>query len=395
MRLALLCDFGEERWLAMDRLAEALPDALRRSGGSDLEIETVRPPFHRRLTRILGVESAPFAFTVDRVLNRYRGYPRHVRRRVAGSADVYHVLDHSYAHVALELPGPRTVVTLHDLDAFRCILDASHRRSAPHRWIARRTLSGLRRAARVVCVSEAVRREALAHRLVPAERMTVAPLGVDDPFRPMPDLLADGEASRLLERQPGESEELLHVGSTVPRKRIDVLLRVFAAVRRRRSSVRLVRVGGSFTSEQRTLARELGVEGAVDVLPFLDRDTLAAVYRRAAVALQPSEREGFGLPVVEALACGTPVVATDLPVLREVGGAAAQYRPLGAVGAWRDAVLDLLMERTNEPAHWNGRRERAARHGGRYRWEEHARTLVALYGEVVERAEGGTGTVPA
>ena len=62
---------------------------------------------------------------------------------------------------------------------------------------------------------------------------------------------------------------------------------------------------------------------AIVVLPFVDRATLAAVYRRAALALLPSEREGFGLPLVEALACGTPVVASDIPVLREVGGDAA------------------------------------------------------------------------
>ncbi len=73
-----------------------------------------------------------------------------------------------------------------------------------------------------------------------------------------------------------------------------------------------------------------------------DRATLAAVYRRAALAFQPSDAEGFGLPVAEALACGTPVLASDIPVLREVGGAAASYAPVGDADAWSEAALALL-----------------------------------------------------
>ena len=90
----------------------------------------------------------------------------------------------------------------------------------------------------------------------------------------------------------------------------------------------------------------LGLEPHIIVLPFLERRVLAAVYRRAAVVLQPSDREGFGLPVAEAMACGTPVVASDLPPLREVGGAMASYCPVGDVEAWTSTVSELLDERS-------------------------------------------------
>ena len=66
-------------------------------------------------------------------------------------------------------------------------------------------------------------------------------------------------------------------------------------------------------------------------MPLLDRDELADLYRRAALVLLPSDREGFGLPVVEAMACGTPVVASDIPALREIGGDAAAYCAPGDV----------------------------------------------------------------
>ena len=120
--------------------------------------------------------------------------------------------------------------------------------------------------------------------------------------------VAAGSARPLRDAPP----DLLHVGSTIPRKRIDVLLEVVAAVRRAEPGARLLKAGGSLTAEQERLARSLGLADAVVTLPFLTRRTLAALYRRAAVVLQPSEAEGFGLPVAEALACGVPIVASDL-----------------------------------------------------------------------------------
>ncbi len=130
---------------------------------------------------------------------------------------------------------------------------------------------------------------------------------------------ADIDAARLLGPRGG-FVDLLHVGSTIARKRIDVLLRVFDSLRSAHRQLRLMRVGGPFTAAQQALVRELGLGDAVVVLPALDRSTLASVYRRSALLLMPSEREGFGLPVLEALACGTPVVASDVAALREVGG---------------------------------------------------------------------------
>jgi glycosyltransferase involved in cell wall biosynthesis len=115
------------------------------------------------------------------------------------------------------------------------------------------------------------------------------------------------------------------------------------------------------------------------VLPFVDRGTLGAVYRRATLALLPSEREGFGLPLVEALGCGTPVVASDIPVLREVGGTAADYCPVGDVPCWRDTVLRLVEERAQHPDRWAVRRTRALERAADFSWSAYARQVVELY----------------
>jgi glycosyltransferase involved in cell wall biosynthesis len=177
----------------------------------------------------------------------------------------------------------------------------------------------------------------------------------------------------------GRFTELLHVGSTIDRKRIDVLLEVFARIRRSIPGARLVRVGGHFSAEQRRLCRELDLEDAVVVLPFLDRSTLAAVYRRAAVLLMPSDREGFGLPVLEALACGTAVVASDIPPLREVGGRAVLYCALGDVDAWVATIGSLLTEQRSHPERWRQRREAGIARAASFSWSRYTSEMVALY----------------
>ena len=118
----------------------------------------------------------------------------------------------------------------------------------------------------------------------------------------------------------------------------------------------------------------------------VDEAMLAALYRRAAVVLQPSAREGFGLPVIEALASGTPVVASDLSVLREVGGAAVEFCKVGDVEGWRQRVAVLLRERQESPLAWNARRERGREHARRFTWERFAADVAQVYRDVARES---------
>ena len=373
-RVGIVCDFAEEGWPSMDLAAELLALALQRHTDGRFQPVILRPGLPRLLRR-LG-PSAKLAQNGDRYVGRYVAYPRWLKR-LRDSYDVYHVVDHSYAHLVHVLPAERTVVTCHDLDAFRSLLRPGEEPRPP--WFRRtmkRVLTGLRGAAHVCCDADAVRAELVSRQIVRAPSASTVPLPVHPDFSPRSDREADADAEKLLGSRV--SVELLHVGSTVERKRIDQLLRIFAAVLGMHPSARLVRAGGPLTPEQRDLAAELGVAGAITELPFLSRRVLAAVYRRASVVLVPSEREGFGLPLVEAMACGTPVVASDLPVFREVGGEAVVYRSAEDVEGWAQTIDTILWDQ-RDARERAGRRDAALDRAAAFSLEEYAHAVTAIY----------------
>jgi glycosyltransferase involved in cell wall biosynthesis len=392
LKVGVVADLIEEGWPSMDLVAEMLVEHLGPASEGRVDPVLVRPSMRRRFSRAGAV--AGRGFTVDRLLNRFWDYPRRLRR-LAPRYDVFHLVDHSYAQLVHELPAGRTVVTCHDLDTFRCLLEPGEEpRSAAFRAMVRRTLDGLRCAARIACPSAATRERLITAGLAAPDRVVVAPNGVHPLHRPDPDPEADAAVAELLSRDPAAAAptvDLLHVGSTIERKRIDVLLGVLAALRGAATGpaaletpVRLIRVGAPLTAAQRELAGRLGVAGAVVEAGRVDRRRLAALYRRAALVLLPSEREGFGLPLVEAMACGTPVVASDLPVLREVGGEAAVYRPVGDVEGWAAAIAALVAERRERPREWAARRAAAIARAGRFGWREHARIMAGLYDQLLQ-----------
>ena len=374
MKVGVCPDFLEERWPSMDRVAGQLLAMFEAHAGS-IQAEVLRPAYRRRAAAWSGGD---LARNVDRAWNRFVSYPRYLSR-MAGHHDVYHVVDHSYAHLVRHLPPGRAVVTCHDLDAFRSIFERQERRSAPFRAATSYILGGLRQAAAVACDTAVIGDELVRRRVVAAERMFVVPLGVGEVFSAAADPAADERLAALLPIAR-DAPVVLHVGSSVPRKRLDLLARLFARVDGLPVSPHLVRVGEPFTSEQASLVRELGLERRVTVLSAIDDRLLAAAYRRAAVVVLPSDREGFGLPLLESLRSGTPVVAADLPVLREVGGSVTDYCAAGDVEAWTCAVRAVL----KQPSDAAARLARVA-WADAFTWRRYAEQMLQVYATVAER----------
>ena len=372
LRVALVCDLAEEHWPSMDLVAEMLALHLPLVA-PDVRVQVLRAPMARRATRLPFAGGTRAAYSFDRYSSRYLQYPRWLSGRRSG-ADVFHVVDHSYAHLVKVLPAERTVVTCHDIDAFRCLTEPGG--GGLYGLVARRVLEGLRRAAVVTCDTRATRDELVAHRLAEPDRLQVVPNGVHPAFTSGIDPFARDEAARLL-GPPGL--ELLHVGSAIPRKRIDLLLRTFEQVRQAYPGMRLVRAGGALTAEQRVLARSLKVDDAIAELPFLAPDVLAAVYERAALTLLPSDLEGFGLPVLESLACGTPVLASRIAALMEVGSGVVAYADPGNAASWSSEIAKLLDERQREPGRWGQRVAEGQRHARSFCWSTYAAAMAELY----------------
>jgi glycosyltransferase involved in cell wall biosynthesis len=379
IRVGVVCDFREEGWHSMDLIGDMLLEMLPVVAPDTIVATRLQPAMRRRFGLLPG--SGKRARLADRITGRFYDYPRWLKPRVK-DFDVFHVVDQSYAHLVHALPAPRTVVTCNDVDAILPMLPGRMKQFDASRALARRILSGLGRAERVVCISQATEQRLLAFgRLIP-QRVTVAYLGVHPACSPM----ADPEWDAAVERRLGPTRpaeiDLLHVGSTIPRKRIEVLLQIFRGVLDRRPEVRLLRVGDPFTAEQDALAKQLGVADAIVHMPFLERPELAAVYRRAALVLMPSDREGFGLPVVEALACGTPVVASAIESLIEVGGDAVTHCGPADTACWVSSTLDLLAEREDQPLAWEKRRRRGLVTAERFSWREYAVEMARIYQSV-------------
>jgi glycosyltransferase involved in cell wall biosynthesis len=386
LRVAMVSDFLEEQWPSMDLVADMLTECFQTQPTLGIDATQMRPPMRWRLTRTPLLGSKQTARNCDRVLNRFVDYPRWLRNR-SKAFDIFHLVDHSYAQLVHALPPERTVVTCHDLDTFRCLLDAGQEvRPRWFRAMSRRILDGFRRAAHVIAVSQATCDELLHYGLLPRERISVASNGVHPSCSSLPDPANDAIAARLVADGSSDRIWLLSVGSTLPRKRLDVLLRVFAALNREVPEVRLVRVGG-FTPPQMELIRELKIECSVLTLPFLQRPVLAAVYRRAALLLHTAESEGFGLPLVEAMACGCPVAASDIAALREVGGSAASYCPVADIAVWHQTLMSLLDERLQHPGTWELRRQQGITWARHFSWAENARQTASIYRKVMENAK--------
>ncbi|MGH3607909.1 MAG: glycosyltransferase family 4 protein [Pseudonocardiaceae bacterium] len=275
---------------------------------------------------------------VDSYLQRSILHPRALR---TARADLFHIIDHSYARTANVLPADRTVVTCHDLILLAIAPEdlPPRQRRVVARW--RRTVRTMARVAAVACDSEATKRDVLRFTDVRPERVRVIPAGVDAGFRPIPEDQRHDARRRL-----GVDARfvLLHVSSGGFYKNVPGTLRTVANLRGSGTDVCLVRVGMPLNAEMRRLAERLGVAAHVRELGRPDDIALNAIYGAVDALLFPSLHEGFGLPVLEAMACGTPVVASNISALQELLGGAGVTAPPHDVQALATAVEQVLSD---------------------------------------------------
>ncbi|RIK37475.1 MAG: glycosyltransferase family 1 protein [Chloroflexi bacterium] len=291
-------------------------------------------------------------------------------------------LYHATEHLLPRLRRP-AVLTVHDLIFEH--YPAHHTRR--NRLFLRVALPRFVAAAdAIIAVSEQTKRDLVEHYRTPAEKIQVIYQGIDPMFAP-PD---PAEIARVRQHyRSGAAHEpyrpyLLMVGTLEPRKNHALALRALARLKALGYPHRLLVVGGEgwLFAPVRQLVDELDLTGDVTFAGYVPNADLPALYAGAACVLQPSLYEGFGFPVLEAMACGAPVVCSNASSLPEVAGDAALLASPTDVDAWVAAIVQIIAT----PGVRESLSERGLRQARKFCWERCAATTAALYREVVQRA---------
>lgn len=282
--------------------------------------------------------------------------------------------------VPVVMPRPY-VVTVHDLST---LLYAEEKHGARYNYKLWRARHGLELAAKVIAVSEATQTDLEELLRVPAGRIEQIYNAIDEEFRKPP--APEHESQRALERYGITYPYILYAGNIRPQKNIPRLIEAFAVLRDELSShpvyreLRLVIIGDEISKHAavRRAVIQTRTQASVRFLGFVPFETLRAFYQGAQVFAFPSLYEGFGLPPLEAMACGTPVVTSSVSSLPEaVGDAAVMVSPENVFSIARgikEALLDLELRR--------GLREKGYRQVEKFRWQRTAEETMAVYRSV-------------
>jgi len=274
------------------------------------------------------------------------------------------------------------VVTVHDLIP---MLLADYRRSAAVRAYTALVAAATRRAAHVVADSEATKRDLVAHLHLPADRITVIPLGVDRRYCAG---RTPGVGDAVRERYALPDRFLLYLGGFDPRKNVPLLLRSYQRVIQEQPETPLLVIAGRLPTPSsggrhtlRLLAEQMGLEERIRFIGWVREEDKPALYRACDLFVFPSQYEGFGLPVLEAMACGAAVIATRTSSLPELVAEAGVLVPVGDLEALSEAIADLLGDEDRRRTLGQA----AAARAGEFSWDRTARRTVEVWRRVLDR----------
>jgi glycosyltransferase involved in cell wall biosynthesis len=274
------------------------------------------------------------------------------------------------------------VITVHDIVPYLVRNDPQQStfRHPFDVWFDRLAMKGLKRADRLIAISQHTKTTLIEALGCPAEKIEVVLYGVDHAvFRPL-------QVPRGFHSRYGLDEGcryVVYVGAESPRKNLPRLFRAFAVLREQMPDVRLVKVGAPEYMAQfrqlQQLVQDLDLQPYVHFIDHPPEEDLVAFYSMAHVFAFPSLYEGFGMPPLEAMACGTPVVCSNAASLPEVvGDAAIMIDPYDV-----DALADAMHRVLSDPDLHHDLRQRGLERAAEFTWQRTARETVAVYREVL------------
>ncbi len=339
----LIGNYALDQQHSMQRFGDLMLAGLRAAG---VDAELVRPtPLFGNIFGARGLGKW-LAYIDKHIL-----FPFRLRTQLSRGPSIVHVCDHSNATCIPRKRSTPFVVTCHDLLAVRGGLgeETDSPASFTGRFLQRWILRGLHRADVIACVSSATAKD--AKRLVSGAKIDIVPLALNFDYRKIP----PAEARAILQRLPNFDVDLpfvLHVGSNLRRKNREGVLRIFARSQDKWNG-RLVFAGEPLSEELNALAKELGVSHRVVQIDNPTPETLRGLYNCATALLFPSRFEGFGWPIIEAQACGCPVICSNTGPMPEAAGDAGL---LHQVDDEEGFVVDLLrLTNADERARWSGK----------------------------------------
>ena len=356
--------------LSMDVYADGLVAGLRATR-PEWEIVEIKPSH-------LDEKSHSWASGLSAYYERYWHHPRIVAKQ---QTDIFHIIDHSYGHLAyfLKGTGKAVIVTCHDLVHFIYPENLYDQARLPLVSMAawKFAVMGMGLADQIVTVSDNTAKDVVQILNTELKRITVVPNAVDSIFQPLS--LEKVEAFRQQHCISRETLCLLNVGSDHQRKNISTILRVLENLLRRGLIVHLCKAGSDFTDDEKTFLRTHYLEDSVTFLGQPDNRTLVQIYNAADVLLAPSLYEGFGMTVLEAMACGTPVVTSNVSSLPEVtGDAAILVDPMDV-----EAIAETVCRLQNDSIYRSYLRDKGLKRAKSFTWETTAEQMAIVYEKVL------------
>jgi glycosyltransferase involved in cell wall biosynthesis len=272
------------------------------------------------------VELAPQAFDrgtrsplirAKKSYERFWRFPKEVQQQ---TADIFHIIDHSDAHIVrwLRKTGKPVVVTCHDLIniLYPENLEGSVRLPVVSDRMGRYSIEGMEHADAIVAVSSETAKNISKVLNIKCDRITVIPNAVEPIFHLLPK--KQSQAFRHQLNVPSDTFCLLNVGGNHPRKNLIGILKALNIIKQRGLSVQLWKVSDDFADEDKDFIQTYRLEDSIKYLGYLDKPTLVQAYNAADVLIAPSFHEGFGITLLEAMACGIPVITSNVSAMPEV-----------------------------------------------------------------------------
>ena len=370
MRLALFKPYKEEQWVSSEVFAKNLQAQLK---ASPITLKVVSPG-ERVLSPFLRVYRL-------RLLLRYLVYPFLAFFR---QGDVNHILDSSYAHTAIFLDRKSTVITCHDVIPIKLFRKRTPTvKERVKLWLYRFSVGFLSDAGVIVAVSESTKQDLVRLLGIPAENIRVIYQGVHRAFKRIQNRKKLHEIQKKY-RLP--KRFILHVGHNYYYKNIEFILTLTDYLSRRKATadVYFVKVGPEFLPEQRRLIGKLGIADRIIRIPTAPTADLVGIYNLAMLLVHPSTFEGFGLTILEAMACGCPVVASNIPPFEELYSGSVRMVSLKRKRDFLETVFELINDHRQRILLGRKGRVRAEH----FRWEKTAHSYLALYRKVRKSRAG-------